>query len=192
MDWLVTGDYSIGHLLVTRGVALIYLIGFTVAFNQFPALLGENGLLPTPRYIARIPFLRAPSLFQWGYSDRLLRAVAWAGIVVSGAAFLGLLDRAPLGVWMAAWLLLWALYQSIVNVGQIFYGFGWESLLLEVGFLIVFLGPPSIATPLPVLFLLRWLLFRLEFGAGLIKMRGDPCWRDLTCLYYHHETQPMP
>jgi hypothetical protein len=40
--------------------------------------------------------------------------------------------------------------------------------------------------------LLRWLLFRLEFGAGLIKMRGDRCWRDLTCLYYHHETQPMP
>jgi hypothetical protein len=41
-----------------------------------------------------------------------------------------------------------------------------------------------------VLILLRWLLFRLEFGAGLIKMRGDRCWRDLTCLYYHHETQP--
>jgi hypothetical protein len=40
--------------------------------------------------------------------------------------------------------------------------------------------------------LLRWVLFRLEFGAGLIKLRGDPCWRDLTCLYYHHETQPMP
>ncbi len=43
-----------------------------------------------------------------------------------------------------------------------------------------------------VLWLLRWLLFRVEFGAGLIKLRGDPCWRDLTCLYYHHETQPMP
>jgi hypothetical protein len=40
--------------------------------------------------------------------------------------------------------------------------------------------------------LVRWLLFRVEFGAGLIKMRGDRCWRDLTCLYYHHETQPMP
>ena len=42
------------------------------------------------------------------------------------------------------------------------------------------------------MWLLRWLLFRVEFGAGLIKMRGDRCWRDLTCLYYHHETQPMP
>ena len=29
-------------------------------------------------------------------------------------------------------------------------------------------------------------------GAGLIKLRGDPCWRDLTCLFYHYETQPIP
>ncbi|MDP9245815.1 MAG: lipase maturation factor family protein, partial [Chloroflexota bacterium] len=46
--------------------------------------------------------------------------------------------------------------------------------------------------PLPLIYLARWLVFRVEFGAGLIKMRGDACWRDLTCLYYHHETQPMP
>ncbi|MDQ0856232.1 hypothetical protein QFZ79_004343 [Arthrobacter sp. V4I6] len=37
-----------------------------------------------------------------------------------------------------------------------------------------------------------WLVFRLEFGAGLIKIRGGSEWRDLTALYYHHETQPMP
>jgi len=30
------------------------------------------------------------------------------------------------------------------------------------------------------------------FGAGLIKLRGDPCWRDYTCLFYHYETQPLP
>jgi hypothetical protein len=93
---------------------------------------------------------------------------------------------------MAAWLVLWALYLSIVNVGQRFYGFGWESLLLEAGFLAVFLGDADTRPPVLVLWLLRWLLFRLEFGAGLIKLRGDPCWRDLTCLEYHHETQPMP
>jgi hypothetical protein len=89
-------------------------------------------------------------------------------------------------------VVLWALYLSIVNVGQRWYSFGWESLLLEVGFLAIFLGNDSVDPPLLTLLLLRWLLFRLEFGAGLIKMRGDACWRDLTCLYYHHETQPMP
>jgi hypothetical protein len=93
---------------------------------------------------------------------------------------------------MLVWFALWALYLSIVNVGQTFYGFGWESLLLEAGFLAIFLGPTDVAPPLPVIILMRWLLFRVEFGAGLIKLRGDRCWRRLTCLDYHHETQPMP
>ena len=90
------------------------------------------------------------------------------------------------------WLALWVLYLSIVNVGQTWYSFGWESLLLETGFLTIFLGNDDVAPPVLTMWLVRWLLFRVEFGAGLIKMRGDPCWRDLTCLYYHHETQPMP
>ncbi len=90
------------------------------------------------------------------------------------------------------WLVPWALYLSIVNVGQTWYAFGWESLLLEVGFLAAFLGNDEVAPPVVALFLLRWILFRVEFGAGLIKLRGDACWRKLTCLDYHHETQPMP
>jgi len=98
----------------------------------------------------------------------------------------------PLWAAMLTWLLVWVLYLSIVNVGQAWYSFGWESLLLEAGFLVTFLGNDDVAPPLLVLWLARWLLFRVEFGAGLIKLRGDRCWRDLTCLYYHHETQPMP
>ena len=93
---------------------------------------------------------------------------------------------------MLAWFALWVLYQSIVNVGGTFYGFGWETLLLEAGFLAIFLGNAAIAPPFPVLLAFRWLAFRVEFGAGLIKLRGDRCWRDLTCMDYHHETQPMP
>ncbi|HET7481446.1 MAG TPA: lipase maturation factor family protein [Actinomycetota bacterium] len=192
MDWVAAGDYSIAHLVVARGVALVYLIAFAVAHNQFPALLGDNGLLPVTRYVEIVPFRHAPSLFHRHYSDRMLRAIAWTGMVVSAIALVGLLDAVPTWAWMVGWLLLWVLYESIVNVGQIFYGFGWESLLLEVGFLVAFLGPHSAGTSWPILIAFRWVLFRLEFGAGLIKMRGDRCWRDLTCLYYHHETQPMP
>src|SRR5436309_14736107 len=47
-------------------------------------------------------------------------------------------------------------------------------------------------TSLAVIWMCGWLLFRVEFGAGLIKLWGDPCWRDLTCLDHPHEARPMP
>jgi len=185
-DWLHAPDYGIARLVLQRGLGLVYLIAFIVALEQFPALLGERGLLPVPRFLARVGFREAPSLFHIRYSDRLLIAVSLAGIALSLAVVLGLPDRWPAPITIGIWFVLWALYMSIVNVGQTFYGFGWETLLLEAGFLAAFLGPASGAVPAPLIWLFRWLLFRLEFGAGLIKLRGDPCWRDLTCLYYHH------
>ncbi|GHF06250.1 membrane protein [Amycolatopsis deserti] len=191
-EWAADPGYWAARLGFQRGLAAIYLVAFLAAALQFNPLIGERGLLPVPRFTRRVPFRRAPSLFHWRYSDRLFATVAWAGVVISAALLLGLFDHTPVWVTMLAWLVPWLLYQSIVNIGQIWYSFGWESLLLEVGFLAIFLGPADTAPPVLVLWLLRWVLFRLEFGAGLIKMRGDACWRDLTCLYYHHETQPMP
>ena len=192
MDWIWAEDYWIARLLLLRAVGAVYLVAFAVVVNQFRPLLGENGLLPAPAFLQRVSFRDAPSLFCWRYSDRLLLIAGWTGLVLSAAIVVGLVEHAPVWVSMLTWLVLWALYLSIVNIGQTFYGFGWESLLLEAGFYCAFLGTAAVAPPLPVIVILRWLLFRLEFGAGLIKLRGDMCWRDLTCLYYHHETQPMP
>ena len=175
-----------------RFLAATYIVAFLSAANQFPALLGQDGLLPAPRLLAVARFRELPSLFHLGYSDRLLRVVAWLGVLVSATLLLGVPQQGPIWLPMLTWLVLWAAYLSIVNIGQTFYSFGWESLLLETGFLAVFLGNASTSPPTLILWLLRWLLFRLEFGAGLIKIRHDPCWRDLTCLYYHHETQPLP
>ncbi|MTD53582.1 lipase maturation factor family protein [Amycolatopsis pithecellobii] len=191
-DWFSDPDYWASRLVFQRMLAAVYLIAFLVALNQFRALLGTRGLLPIPKFVARVPFRRAPSVFRWHYSDRFFAVVAGAGAVVSAALVAGVSDSAPVWVSLLVWALPWVLYQSIVNVGQIWYSFGWESLLLETGFLAIFLGPAGMAPPVPVLWLLLWLLFRVEFGAGMIKLRGDRCWRDLTCLYYHHETQPMP
>jgi hypothetical protein len=192
VSWLSVPGAWLGRLLFERALAAVYLIAFTVALNQFRPLLGDRGLTPVRRFLALVSFRESPSLFKLHYSDRTLVAVAWGGIALALTALVGLPDRGPIWAFLAVWLALWALYLSIVNVGQVWYGFGWESLLLETGFLAAFLGPSRIAPPTAVLWLLRWLLFRLEFGAGLIKLRGDPCWRDLTCLWYHHETQPMP
>ena len=192
MDWFSAPDYWLSRLVVERGVALVYLLAFLNAWNQFRPLLGERGLLPVPAFLDRSSFARTPSLFHLGYSDRRLMAVAGAGVALSVAELAALPERAPVWVPLLSWFALWVLYLSIVNVGQVFYGFGWESLLLESGFVVMLLGSFDTLTPWPVIVMLRWLLFRVEFGAGLIKLRGDPCWRDLTCLQYHHETQPMP
>jgi len=192
MPTLDAPDYTIARFVIERGLALIYAIAFLVAANQFPALSGERGLQPATRLLARTRFLEVPSLFHWGYSDRRLRLVAWAGIAISILLVIGLPQRAPLPVAMASWFALWILYQSIVNVGGTFYGFGWESLLLEAGFLAIFLGNAETAPQWLVILAFRWLAFRVEFGAGLIKLRGDDCWRRLRCMDFHHETQPMP
>lgn len=185
-------DYWLARMVVLRGIGAVYLVAFLVAHNQFRALLGSRGLLPVPRFLERVSVREAPSIFHLHYSDRFLGGVTWTGVVLATAVVLGLPERGPLWMSVLIWLVLWALYLSIVNVGRIFYSFGWESLLLEAGFLAAFLGTSRVAPPLPMIWLLRWLVFRLEFGAGLIKMRGDRCWRDLTCLHHHHETQPMP
>jgi len=196
MDWLGAPDYWLTRFVFERALGAIYLIAFLVTVNQFRPLLGERGLLPAPDFIRAVPFRRSPTLFHLiGYSDRKLLVLGWTGVVLSIVATSGLFDGVLLRIGLAAPLtfaLLWLLYLSVVNVGQTFYSFGWESLLLETGFLAIFLGPATSTPQFSLIVLLRWLLFRVEFGAGMIKMRGDRCWRDLTCLYYHHETQPMP
>ncbi|MFL5771362.1 MAG: lipase maturation factor family protein [Chloroflexota bacterium] len=192
MPTLDAPDYTIARFLIERGLALIYAIAFLVAAKQFAPLAGEHGLQPATRLLTRTRFLDTPSLFHWGYSDRRLAIGAWTGVVVALLLVVGLPQRAPLPVTIAAWIVLWVLYQSIVNIGGTFYGFGWESLLLEAGFLGIFLGNAETAPQWLVILAFRWLAFRVEFGAGLIKLRGDPCWRSLTCMDYHHETQPMP
>ncbi|GAA2346071.1 lipase maturation factor family protein [Saccharopolyspora halophila] len=189
-QWLSAPDYWSARLVVSHLLALGYLIGFVCFLRQFRGLLGSRGMTPIADHVERVPFKRSPSLFHLRSSDRWLTAAGWTGVVASLLAQVA--DFAPLWAWPLLWGLLWVLYLSIVNVGQIWYSFGWESLLLEAGFLAIFLGPAHLAPPAPVLWLLCWLLFRVEFGAGLIKLRGDSCWRDLTALHYHHETQPMP
>ena len=184
--------YWLTTLVFKRGLALTYLIAFIVALNQFRPLLGEHGLLPVPAYVKTVTFRESPSLFLFWPKDWVFAAAAWMGIVLACVALLGLADRYPTWVSMIVWAVMWALYLSFVNVGQIFYGFGWESILLEAGFLTIFLGARGEAPQTIAIWLLRWLLFRVMFGAGLIKLRGDSCWRDLTCLDYHYQTQPMP
>ena len=131
-------------------------------------------------------------MFRWGYTDRRLVALAISGMVLAASVVVGLPQLGPPWVPMLVFLALWIGYLSIVNVGQTFYGFGWEMLLCEALFTVAFLGSNDQPPPITIVVAIWWLVFRLEFGAGMIKIRGGREWRDLTALMYHHETQPMP
>jgi hypothetical protein len=192
-------SYWLTRFVVLRLLGLIYFVAFLGLVRQALPLFGENGLTPATIYLKRLTeqlgpaaHLRLPTLFWLGVSDRTLQLSAWAGLIGSALVLVGFADA----ILMFG---LWTLYLSFVHVGQDWYGYGWEIQLLETGFLAIFLCPlldprpfPRRPPPAPVLWLLRWLAFRIMLGAGLIKLRGDPCWRDLTCLYYHYETQPIP
>ncbi len=198
MAWFVPEDdrYRRTRFLFLRGLGFIYFIAFVSLAGQVLPLIGHDGLLPADDYLVRLRARAAdvflPTIFWWNCSDHVLYYGAWVGVAVSALVMLGLSNAIVMAF-------LWFLYMSYVHVGQIFYGYGWETMTLEAGFLAIFLCPAlSFRSSLqysttPVIFLwLRWMLFRVMLGAGLIKIRGDECWRDLTCLVYHYETQPIP
>lgn len=184
-----------------RLLGLVYFFAFLSLAQQVLPLIGRHGLTPAHLFLDRMSapdgsafdaFLRLPTLFWIDASDATLVALAWVGTALSVVVVAGYANALLL-------LALWGLYLSFVQIGQIWYGFGWEIQLLETGFLAVFLCPlldprpfPRRPPPAPVIGLLRWLVFRIMLGAGLIKIRGDECWRDLSCLCYHYETQPIP
>ena len=194
-------SYRLTRFVMLRLLGAVYAIAFLVAAKQILPLIGSNGLTPLNLYLEQVRagpgssfngFLHFPSLFWFVHSDAALQITAWVGFALACVVAAGYANALMMAV-------LWALYMSFVHVGQDWYGFGWEIQLLETGFLAIFLCPlldprpfPKHRPPLVIIWLFRWLIFRIMLGAALIKLRGDPCWRDLTALYYHFETQPIP
>ena len=178
-DWLVRFAFQ-------RALAVIYLVAFLVAANQFRPLAGEDGLLLLDSFLDRVSFMRRPSIFHYAPTNWTIAIAVWTGVGLSLVALLAGPHFLPrpfaVPVSMLLWGLLRVLYLSFVNVGQLFYGYGWESMLCETGFLAIFLGAGPTASPVIVFWLLAWLLFQNMFGAGLIKVRGDDYWRELTCM----------
>lgn len=193
--------YWLTRFVLLRLLGAVYAVAFLIAINQIVPLIGSNGLLPVGLYLKQLSqaygsssagFMHLPSVFWFWHSDAALLMIAWIGCVLSLAMVAGYTNGLSLTV-------LWFLYMSFNHVGQDWYGYGWEIQLTETGFLAIFLCPffdmrpfPKQPPPFPVIVLFRWLTFRIMFGAGLIKFRGDAVWRNGTALNYFFETQPIP
>jgi hypothetical protein len=179
--------------LFLRLMGLVFLAAFLSLLVQVTALVGDDGLLPARDFLARAGgVLGAPTVFGWiGTGDRVLRGAAVAGAAVSVALACNLAPR-----WCL--LFLWALYLSFVTIGQDFFAFQWDNLLLEAAVLGVLLAPAGSGRGprrrrIRCGGLALWLLFRLHVESGLAKLLlGDPSWRDLTALATYYETAPLP
>src|ERR1700759_3395404 len=103
LDWFVAPEYRLAREVLQRGVAVVYLIGFVAAARQFLPLIGEHGMLPVARFVDRVPFRVAPSLFHLHYSDPVFAAVCWFGAAGSAAVCAGVLNVVPLWATMVIW-----------------------------------------------------------------------------------------
>src|SRR5271165_745982 len=182
-------NYALVSWVFLRLFGAIYVAAFASLGVQILGLVGHAGILPVGDYLAAAhktlgnsAYRLLPSLFWLNSSDAALVAGTVVGVL------LGLLVVA--GRWTRPALIgLFALYLSYVYAGQEFMSFQWDTLLLEVGFLAIFLTGGSRI----VVWLYRLLLFRYLFLAGAVKLlSADPTWHDLTALEYHFWTQPLP
>jgi len=189
-----------------RALGLIYLIAFVSLWTQIIGLIGSDGIVPARNTMANVQagcdaqrigldrYRLFPTLCWVGTSDGFLKGQCAAGAALALLVLVGIAPAPCL-------FLMWLIYLSLSTIGAEFLGFQWDTLLLETGFLAIFIAPlqlwPRKSNPAPpsraILFLVRWLLFRLMFESGCVKLLShDPLWRYLTALDVHYETQPLP
>ncbi len=171
--------------LFLRGLALVYFVAFASLIPQILGLIGERGIVPAIETV--------PSVMFFPVSDTFLRVLPWAGMTLAAMLFFRIVP-------MAAVVGLYVLYLNVAGIGQDFFTFQWDALLLEAGFAAILVTPFGVvprysnrSTSTIGIWVLRFLIFRLMLESGLVKLlSGDMTWRNLTALNFHYETQPLP
>ncbi len=208
--WTDSGpsSYVLTRWLFLRLLGVVYFTAFLSLWTQVAGLIGRQGILPAHTLLEAVAKDFGPERYRlfptWAWlnsGDSFLRFLAAGGVTLSALVILGIGTGPVL-------LVLWSFYLSLVTIGRDFLAFQWDALLLEAGFLSIFFAPWQFFAPhwkalsrfscesppsTPALWLWRWLLFRLTFLSGMVKLwSGDPVWRHLTALSFHYETQPLP
>jgi lipase maturation factor 1 len=193
-------NHFIARWLFLRALSLIYLSAFFALLFQVRGLIGSQGILPAAGYlheVSALGFLRfwyAPTLLWLSSSDPMLTALCWIGLISSLLLIANIWPRATL-------LVCFLCFLSFVGAAQDFSGYQSDGMLLEAGFLSLFLSPsgilPGWARTQPparaAIFLLLWEWFRIYFESGVVKLKsGDPTWRNLTAMYEYYQNGPLP
>ncbi len=192
-----------------RALGLIYLIAFVSLWVQVEGLVGSDGVSPVNQFLpavyerfGRSAYSLLPTLCWFNSSNGFLHFLCSGGVVLSLLLIVGIAPALSL-------VALFVFYLSLILAGQTFLSFQWDILLLETGFLSIFLAPwriwprelfwwpgaaiPATAVSRPALFLLKFLLFKLMLMSGVVKLTsGDNSWWNLTALDYHYWSQPLP
>lgn len=209
--------YHVAAALFLRMLGFVYLIAFVSLWTQVDGLVGDHGILPVSKFLDAArryfaaeepqgsPVWNVPTLMWLSPHDGLLHLLCAAGTLISLTLIAGWMP-------MPSLVLLWVLYLSLFHAGQVFLSFQWDILLLETGFIAIFVAPFAWRSrflgdghpPRLALWLVWWLLFRLMFESGAVKLTWNDAqsgpdglpianaWESLTALYYHYWTQPLP
>jgi len=194
-------NYTLTSWIYIRSIGFIYLIAFISFFFQYEGLIGTSGIAPFDRYLDSLQLNLGSKAYwlvpciNWLNSTEIF--LYWQLIISIVFSILLILGIIPL----FSSIIVWISYLSIVSIGQVFMSFQWDVLLLEAGFLTIFIspfklfsGPSSDKSPhILFVFLFRLLLFKLMFSSGIGKiLSGDEAWRNLSALNFHYFTQPLP
>ncbi|KAJ8245630.1 hypothetical protein GJAV_G00272800 [Gymnothorax javanicus] len=201
------GEIRLPRHMFLWSLAIIYLFAFASLYVQIPGLYGDDGILPVRRQLRPSGKLLLDQLAEF---PTLLWLCPHVGLDTAQGMELVCLLGALLSLGAVVFeglrscsifMCLWVLYLSMYQVGQVFLYFQWDNLLLETGFLAILVAPLNLLLRKSppkhhdglTFWLIRWLLFRLMFASGVVKLTSRcPTWWGLTAVTYHYETQCIP
>ena len=194
-------DRLVPRWLFLRALGLIYFSAFFSLVFQIRGLIGPNGILPAAEYLRAVTnsigfarFWYAPTLLWFSTSNHALMAICWAGLLGSVLLTINIFPRG-----MLLYCLICCL--SFASAASDFSGYQSDGMLLEAGFISLFLAPPGFRPGLapqspPMrasIFLLLWEWFRIYFESGIAKIAGgDPEWRHFTAMDEYYQNGPLP
>ena len=203
--WLFSTEYGARDLLTARwlflrGMGGIYFSAFFALLFQVRGLIGAHGILPAAEYLeggrslGAMRFWAVPTLLWFSTGDHMLMALMWVGLIASVLLIANVWPRAMLPACFVCYL-------SFIGAARDFANYQSDGMLLEAGFLSLFLAPrgllPGWGAKTPpmraAILLLLWEWFRIYFESGVVKLAsGDPTWRNLTAMYEYYQNGPLP